>query len=265
MTENVSNSDSGEQKDRQYDFKFVVVLLLILGYILKLTLSFPMSGSYGGVENQWYVSPALFPLILLSALFMCCAALLVSSVKQQGNRQFFSLSHWIGDKTNQSVRDRWLIIGLLIGYVYVLVPSTDFYLATTIFVASLTCIFYLQLNNARKWVILVNCLLMITLIITRLVLKEDPALSLLDVNDVERSILYCDISAGLTLGFFIAWQLTAGLKVDKTKVMYNLIAVLLVPFVLVMIFSFLLYVPMPVEYGTVISFLNWLIYEQLGL
>ena len=90
MTENVSAPQSKEQDNqqtyRQYDFKFALILLLLLAYILKLTLSFPMSGSYGGVENQWYVSPALFPLILLSALFLCCVSLLISSVKQQGNQ-----------------------------------------------------------------------------------------------------------------------------------------------------------------------------------
>jgi hypothetical protein len=224
-----------------------------------------MSGSYGGVENQWYVSPALFPLILLSALFLCCAVLLVSSVKQQGNKHFFNLGHWIGDKKHQAIRDRWLIIGLLIEYVYVLIPSTDFYLATTIFVASLTCIFYLQLINARKWVTAVNCLLVLSLITIRLMLNEDPSLTLLDINDLETSILYCDISTAIALVFFVTWQLKSGLPIDKTKVMYNLIAVLLVPLILVEICGFLLYVPMTVEYGSVISFLNWLIYEQLGL
>ncbi|MGJ8681087.1 hypothetical protein [Paraglaciecola sp.] len=269
MTENASKSESNEKNNqqtyRQYDFKFVVVLLVLLAYILKLTLSFPMSGSYGGVENQWYVSPALFPLILLSALFLCCISLLVSSVKQQGSQHFFSLSHWFGNRAEQEVRDRWLIIGLLVIYVYVLIPATDFYLATTVFLSSLTAIFYLQLKQARQTVIAANMLLMATLITVRTTLNEDPSLTILDINDLESSILYCDLSSALTLILLTLWQIIAGVKIDKTKVIYNLIAVLVVPLILIMIFSFLLYVPMPVEYGNVINFLNWLIYEQLGI
>ncbi|MDU0355012.1 hypothetical protein RS130_14855 [Paraglaciecola aquimarina] len=261
----MTEHDANTAKNRQYDFKFAVVLLLILAYLLTLTLSFPMSGNYGGVENQWYVSPALFPLLLLAALFLCCTVLLISAVRQNGTRHFFSVGHWLGDHTNQLVLDRWLIIGLLIEFVYVLVPSTDFYLATTVFVASLTSIFYLQLAHSRKWVVTLNMLLTLVLVITRLVLNEDSTVSLLDINDLENSILYCDIFVALTLFILLTWQLNTGFAQQKTKVLYHLIAVLFVPLVLVMIFSFLLYVPMPVEYGTVISFLNWLVYQQLGI
>ncbi|MCF2950130.1 hypothetical protein L0668_18595 [Paraglaciecola aquimarina] len=259
------NGKNNEQTYRQYDFKFVIALLVILAYILKLTLSFPMSGSYGGVENQWYVSPALFPLILLTALFLCCISLLMSSIKQQGHQHFFSLAHWLGNKDNQQVRDRWLIIGLLIGYVYLLIPATDFYLATAVFVCSLTSIFYLQIDQARRTVIAANILLAATLVTIRSTLNEDPSISILDINDLENSILYCDLSTGFTLISLVIWQVICGSKIDKPRVMYNLIAVLIVPLILVMAFSFLLYVPMPVEYGSVISFLNWLIYEQLGI
>ncbi|WP_158969526.1 tripartite tricarboxylate transporter TctB family protein [Paraglaciecola sp. L3A3] len=261
----MSDKDPNKAKDRQYDFKFVIVLLLILAYILKITLSFPMSGSYGGVDNQWYVSPALFPLILLSALFLCCSALFFSALKGNGAKNFFSLPHWFGDKNNQHTKDRWLIIALLIVYVYILIPSTDFYLATTIFVASLTSIFYLQLNNCRKWVITVNCLLVISLVSIRTILKEDPSIGILDINDLENSILYCDISTSVALLILLGWQIKDGFSSHRTKLIYTGIAVIVVPLILVMMFSFLLYVPMPVEYGKVISFLNWLIYEQLGL
>lgn len=261
MSEDLSSSN----KSRQYDFKFVIVLLAILAFLLNLTLSFPMSGSYGGVDNQWFVSPALFPLSILTALFICCAVLLISAVKQQGYQHFFSLQHWLGDKNNQVVLDRWLIIGLLIEYVYLLIPSTDFYLATTIFVISLISIFYLQLQHCRKVTLIANLLLSLCVLTIRLGLDEDSSSSFFTANAIDELILYCDICTGLCLLFFITWQLLSTAAVTKKKVLYSLIASIFVPLVLVMIFGFLLYVPMPVEYGNVISALNWLVYEQLGL
>lgn len=250
---------------RQYDFKFALIMMLLLVWLISVTLSFPMSGSYGGVENQWYVSPALFPLFLLGALFICVSALLISTMKQKGYQDFFSLQHWIGDKTDQAVVDKWLIIGLLVIYVYVLIPSTDFYLATTVFVSSLTSIFYLQINHARKWILALNSSLILVLVLIRLHFQQEQDLSLLDINSLENSILYCDIATTLALAILLSLKVGLGFKKDKSKLIYSLIAALLVPLILILLFSFLLYVPMPVEYGTVINMLNWLIYEQFGL
>ncbi len=261
----MDNKTSDLTKGRQHDFKFVVVLLLVLAALLKLTLSFPMSGSYGGVENQWYVSPALFPLSLIVLMILCCLSLMVSAIKQGGHTNFLSLAGWLGSKTNQYVVDRWLIIGLLIAYVYIYIPATDFYLATSVFVISLTTVFYLKLGRARGIIGLVNLCLIIGLVTIRTVLNDDPTNSLLDINSIDQSILWCDIFTACLLAAIILWQFSQVLNQPKSMFVYQLIASLVVPLVLIIAFSFLLFVPMPVEYGSVINFLNWLAYEQLGL
>ena len=65
----VAEIDGKSRALARANFKVGLVLLIICAVFFVHTLSFPMTGSYGGVENQWYVSPALFPLILLSALY----------------------------------------------------------------------------------------------------------------------------------------------------------------------------------------------------
>ena len=55
----------------QSDFKVSLVLLVIGLALFIHTLNFPMSGSYGGVENQWFISPALFPLMVCFLLVVC--------------------------------------------------------------------------------------------------------------------------------------------------------------------------------------------------
>jgi hypothetical protein len=261
----MQNKTMDANKGRQYDFKFMLVLLCVLGGLLKITLSFPMSGSYGGVENQWYVSPALFPLVLLILLILCCLSLLVTAIKQGGAQEFLSMSGWLGNKDNQQVRERWLIIALLIAYVYVYIPSTDFYLATGLFVSTLTSVFYLKLARAKSVVIVLNSMAVLGLILIRSSLNQDPSLSLLDINANDQSILWCDVFTTCVLASIISWQALMTNKSNRSKFGIQLVAVLIVPLLLIIAFSFLLFVPMPVEYGSVINVLNWLAYEQLGL
>ncbi|MFC3122741.1 hypothetical protein [Agaribacter flavus] len=259
-----STSDPEQFKQRQYDFKFVVVLFVVLLILVKLTLSFPMTGSYGGVENQWYVSPALFPLILLTALFLCCIALLTNALKYHGYQHFFEPSTWFGNRLEAGVIDRWLIICLLISYVYILIPSADFYLATCVFVLTLTSTFYLKLHSSRIVVSGINLLLTLALIVTKLVTSEQTDLSLFDINTDETLIRYCDTSTAIALLVLVVWQCVNYKKTGSKLLVFSLIAGLIVPLLLVIAFSFLLYVPMPVEYGSVSSFLSWLVYEKLA-
>src|SRR5690554_3787283 len=60
--------------------------LAALGLFMFATaLTFPLLGTYAGVNNAWYVSPALFP-ILLSTLFLVLSALLCLGSLRRGAR-----------------------------------------------------------------------------------------------------------------------------------------------------------------------------------
>lgn len=50
---------------RKADFITSILLLLFSVWVIMETLKMPMKDTFGGVQNVWYVSPALFPLIIL--------------------------------------------------------------------------------------------------------------------------------------------------------------------------------------------------------
>ena len=55
---------------RKADFWTSLVLLALAAGMLVETLTYPLEGSYAGVRNAWYVSPALLPLIVALTLIV---------------------------------------------------------------------------------------------------------------------------------------------------------------------------------------------------
>jgi len=54
---------------RKADFKTGVMLIAFCLWFLSITFVFmPFKETYGGVENVWYVSPWIFPAVVLTLL-----------------------------------------------------------------------------------------------------------------------------------------------------------------------------------------------------
>lgn len=255
----------------------LVLFMVSLGLLLH-TLSFPMTGSYGGVQNQWFVSPALFPLFVLGVLVLLSFILSVMayrSVTSSGSAAYQSLgAHQSLDKlghrfqrrnaNTRKLRDKSYVIGLLCIYVYVYIPSVDFYLVTCLFLLSLMMRFHLSLPHPQRWVLHLHLPLVLVLLGLRLGYDEPFSWFLAEAIVDENHILVNDICCALTLCFMLivaAFQLTTQPKTLLRLVMYALF----IPLIVICLFSFALYVPMPVEYGTVSSFLNYLFYDVIGL
>jgi len=73
---------------RRADFITSVLLLLFSVWIIMETLKMPMKDTFGGVQNVWYVSPALFPLIISIFIMVLGAVLLIHSIKTGGAKYF---------------------------------------------------------------------------------------------------------------------------------------------------------------------------------
>ena len=84
---------------RKHDFWTSLVLLALASGMAWEATGYPMTDSYGGVRNVWYVSPALFPLLVAAGLFLLSLLLLINSVLSGGARA--ALAGW-GDKTGTS-------------------------------------------------------------------------------------------------------------------------------------------------------------------
>ncbi|MCI2282755.1 tripartite tricarboxylate transporter TctB family protein [Colwellia sp. MSW7] len=246
------------------NFKVGLVLLIICAAFFVHTLSFPMTGSYGGVENQWYVSPALFPLSVLSILMILSVILIIKAWK---DCDYFNvpMDHSGAETINNRKNiDKWYVIILLCLYVYVYIPSADFYLVTCLFVLSLILRFYLQLTGIWRWVLYVHIPLTIVLLSVRSMNSEAFSWFLTESIVDEPLILINDLCS-VTALFLLLLSSVINLKSKPAKLVRVLMYSMLIPLILICIFSFVLYVPMPVEYGSVSSFLNYFVYEVLGV
>lgn len=252
-------------QDSQDDFKVALVLLVIAISLLVHTLGFPMSGSYAGVENQWFASPALFPLIIISLLLLCSCVLLVKAIRLKGFKHFADIKTWLGDWQQDRVKDRWYIIFNLLVFVYIYIPSIDFYLASILFLISLTSRFYYQSAHCLSRLPLLHLILSIVLISIKLNINSFDETSWLSVNQDELVISYSDLAAGtaIIIIFALNWFMPEVKNFKRART--QTLVVLFVPLILVLVFTFLLFVPMPVEYGTVSNFLSYLAYDVLSI
>ena len=136
---------------RKHDFWTSLVLLALASGMAWEATGYPMTDSYGGVRNVWYVSPALFPLLVAAGLFLLSLLLLINSVLSGGARA--ALAGW-GDKTGTTgtaVLGRFAAISaLLAAYVYALVPRVDFFIATVLFLQAFIALFHIADRSVRR-------------------------------------------------------------------------------------------------------------------
>ena len=130
---------------RRADFKTGIILTVISGLMLNTALNYPLTDSYGGIENSWYVSPALFPLIISTALLICSVFLLVNSIRygirNKLLREYFSILQFIPGENGIRIA---VILMFLGGYTYVLIPRVDFFVATAVFLFGFIPTFYVK-------------------------------------------------------------------------------------------------------------------------
>lgn len=265
MTNNHSEADNSTLKSASTDFKVALVLLIASFFLVLETLTYPMSGDYAGVESQWYVSPALFPLVILLCLTLCALVLMYRAITQQGYRQFLSFSAWLGDFQEKRIRDRWYIIFLLAVYVYVYVPSVDFYLATVMFLMSLTTRFYYPTRNSLSVLLATNTLLLALIYMIKMHWFGSDELTFWAINQDDDVIFWSDSMTAAMITALLLLNFIRPKALLWSKAVTNALVVLIVPLVLIIIFNYLLFVPMPVEYGSVVSVLDYLVYEVLAL
>ncbi|MBU2879904.1 MULTISPECIES: hypothetical protein [Aliiglaciecola] len=267
MKQEIQISTEMDEKSRtlaRANFKVGLVVFIICVVFFVHTLSFPMTGSYGGVENQWYVSPALFPLSVLSILILLSGIMIIKVWKECDYFSSLTVQSVNAASMDSKTQDKWYVITLLCVYIYVYIPSADFYLVTCLFLLSLMLRFYLKLTGLWRGVLYVHIPLAIVLLSVRSIHSDVFSWFLVSSIVDEQHILINDLCCAAALGL----QLFASvirLKPEPAKVLRVWIYSLLIPLILICVFSFLLYVPMPVEYGSVSSFLNYLVYDVLGI
>jgi len=123
---------------RRADIKTAVVIIILSLLMIFESASFPLTDSYAGIQNVWYVSPALFPVLTASILLICGVGLLIKGL-------VFVREHSDVPVVNKSRESRgrfFLLISLIAGMVFSWVPLIDFALSSFIFLFVFILAFY---------------------------------------------------------------------------------------------------------------------------
>ena len=109
---------------RKADVYSGAVISLFGLWIVLQAVKMPMKDSWGGVQNVWYVSPAIFPLFIGCIIMLLGGLLCRTALKTIGFKAFAGTARWLSSKAllqflnsirNQrkniisSIRSYWII------------------------------------------------------------------------------------------------------------------------------------------------------------
>jgi len=238
---------------RKADFITSILLLLFSLWIIMETLKMPMKDTFGGVQNVWYVSPALFPLIISIFIMVLGAVLFFHSIKTGGAKYFldnFSLRY--KGLSEKNIRFIGILLALF-SFVYLNIPRIDFFISVTLFLTYFISVFYFDDKDLLKKLTLFYFIGSIIFII----------LFVFDISKIINSYYeyFIDI---LALFFYLSyviynWVNVKSSRIFKKRLIVSLLVSLVVPLVLCPTFRYFLLVPLPKE-GLIIQFMHNIYY-----
>lgn len=235
------------EKLRKADIFSGGVILLLGLWISSQALKMPMKDSWGGVQNVWYVSPAIFPLFVGAMISLLGAMLVRKAFATVGMAGFKSVIAWLASselaafmKTAAMMRF-YAIVTLFFSLVFMNVPRVDFFLGAMLFLLAFITMFYFDDEVLLKR-------LLVFYLGGSLVMLLGFATGAL--TTLSTTLPYA--ADGLTLVFFCAYAVYARKCVSgdaalRKKYRLCLILSIAAPFLIGSIFKFLLLVPMPTE------------------
>ncbi len=162
---------------RRADLKTSIVLIVLSSLMIIESFNFPLTDSYAGVTNAWYVSPALFPILIASILLVCGVALFLKAM-------VFVKSH-AGTASSKESAESWgrffLLVSLIAGQVYGWVPIVDFALSAFLFLFLFIFSFYSDdISIQKKTLWLWSTLSIVLIIISQFFTPSEEGRFLLD-------------------------------------------------------------------------------------
>ncbi len=251
-----------KDKLRKADFFSGGLVLLVGLFIISQALQMPMKDSWGGVQNVWFVSPALFPLFVGAMLGLLGLALMRTALKtigMEGLREVFGflvsedLLAFL--KQDGSIRFYGIVINLLI-FVFLMVPRVDFFFSSILFLLAFFFMYYCGDQAFIKRMIRMSlgwALLLCLFIFSGL----SESLASMIIHPLDWLTLVCIISL-----IFYARKCFSALPETHRKYRISLVVGLAARFTVGIIFKFFLLVPMPYE-GIVVQVLDAIWYADL--
>ena len=250
-----------KDKLRRADIFSGAIISLFGLWIILQAVKMPMKDSWGGVQNVWYVSPAIFPLFVGIIIMLLGALLCRTALKEVGFEAFADTVRWLlSNKLMQFLNSipnlrLYHIVVLFLSFVYLTIPRIDFFLSALLFLIVFITSFFFDDATLLKKLFFFYLAGIIVLILYFAIGLNDP---------LEKFVPYpADI---LTAIFIIsygiyAWVLIRGNPTLRRKYRIALIVAFIAPFAVGMIFKYFLLVPMPSE-GLVVAVTDYFWYFE---
>lgn len=219
------------------------VLAVVAVAMVVEALGFPLEGSYAGVRNAWYVSPALLPLIVGGVLLVLSVGLVVKGLadhRRLSGTSVLAVDLRAGWRAGEDVT---IVALLLAGYIVGLVPRVDFVAATALFLLVFMLV-YVIAGTAVRLVLLGGFLVTAALAFGRAAFIGWPAPRSAGQHVVDLSVW------ALALGVILLGLLGAA-QAERRRVVQACATSLLTAVILAGGFKYFLLVPLPTEGWTV--------------
>ena len=249
------------EKLRKADIFSGTAILLLGLFIISQGIQMPMTDSYAGVQNVWYVSPALLPLFIGATLVLFGLLLMKTAFKAVGLGGLRSaLSYLCGPdfisflKQPDIMRFYGIVLNLVV-LVFVMVPRIDFFLAAVIFLLFFFFMFYCGTPDQLVrllWLALGTTLVLCVFLFAGFEEKVSSVVAF------PADIL---VMLFIAIVIFIMRQQLKQYPELKIKFRRSLVVAFVAPFTIGIIFKYLLLVPMPFE-GLVVSLLDAIWYAD---
>ena len=230
-------------------------------WIILQALKMPMKDSWGGVQNVWYVSPAIFPLFVGSMIMLLGALLCRTALKMVGFKAFGETVRWLLSKAllqflNSIPNLRfYTIVVLFLSFVFLTIPRIDFFISAVLFLVVFITSFYFDDAMLLKKLFFFYLAGIIVLILYFAFGLNDP---------LGRIVPFpADI---LTICFIVsysvyAWMLIRRNPILRKKYRTAMIIAFVSPFIVGIIFKYFLLVLMPSE-GLVVAVMDYFWYFE---
>ncbi len=246
-------------KLRRADLFSGSIIVLFGLWVIRQALKMPMKDSWGGVQNVWYVSPALFPLFVGAMIALLGLLLMRTALKTVGTAGLKATLHWLGSrdlgqylKTPSSMRFYAMVV-LLFSYVFVAIPRIDFFAASVFFLLPFISMFYFDEDALLKKLFVFYLAAAIGLLLF-FILGIAAALK----DTLPYAGDWLTLALMVTYGVY-TWRTIRGIPRLRRKFRTSLALAVAAPFTIGPIFKYLLLVPMPTE-GLIVAVMDAIFY-----
>jgi hypothetical protein len=248
---------NGKKELRRADFVTSIILIIFGLWVLYEAFQMPMKDTYGGVQNVWYVSPALFPLIISFFIMILAITLLLNSIRSGGAQYFLATMKKISitqlfELKENGVRFIAILIALF-SLIYLYIPRMDFFITSYLFLFYMISIFYFDQPDLLKKL---TVFFLTGNILFSVIWISGWAGQLMTIYQYFMDIL---LFIFLMIYLIYTWLLIKGEQTLKRKYSISLLVSIGVPLFLCPIFRYFLLVPLPYE-GFFIELMHTLYY-----